>query len=48
VCLGVIYGMGAQAMAARLGIQVGDAQHIMQAFFDRFNHVQAWMHRVKT
>jgi DNA polymerase I len=47
VCLGVIYGMGAPAMATRLNIEVAVAAQIMNSFFERFKQVQSWIARVK-
>jgi DNA polymerase-1 len=47
VCLGVIYGMGPQAMAAKLGLTANEASRIMKRFFDTFHGMKEWMNGVK-
>jgi DNA polymerase I-like protein with 3'-5' exonuclease and polymerase domains len=44
---GVLYGMGPQAAAAKLGISVPAASQITNAFFDRFKEVKRWVAAVK-
>ena len=43
ICLGVIYGMGVKAAAARLDISIREASQLMNSFFSKFSHVQEWM-----
>ena len=45
--LGVLYGMGPQLAAARLGISVAAVNKITHSFFDRFQTVKKWMNDVK-
>jgi len=40
---GLIYGMSAFGLARQLGINRGDAQNYMNAYFDRYPSVQAYM-----
>eukprot|EP01041_Mallomonas_annulata_P005934 gene5934-11971_t len=47
ICLGVIYGMGPQAAAAKLGISVATVKTITEAFFDRFKAVKAWLQEIR-
>jgi DNA polymerase I-like protein with 3'-5' exonuclease and polymerase domains len=44
---GVLYGMGTQATAAKLGIDVARASSIISTFFDRFKQIKVWIQRVK-
>ena len=48
ICLGVIYGMGAPAAAARLNISVPQATQIMNNFFQRFFKVKAWIEATRS
>ena len=45
--LGVLYGMGAAATAAKLGMEVAAAGRITQAFFDHFKQIKAWIQQIK-
>lgn len=47
ICLGVLYGMGPQAAAARLGIDINTASKITNSFFNNFPQVKSWIQRVK-
>lgn len=47
VCLGVLYGMGAQATAAKLGIDVASANQITSSFFRHFKNMKAWIQSIK-
>lgn len=40
---GIVYGMGAQAMARQLGIKKDDAQAYISAYFERYDGVKAFM-----
>jgi DNA polymerase-1 len=44
---GVIYGMGAQATASKLGIAVAQASRITQSFFDHFRQMRSWIQQIK-
>ena len=39
--------MGAQAAAAKLGIDVASASRITQAFFDHFKQIKVWIQQIK-
>jgi DNA polymerase I-like protein with 3'-5' exonuclease and polymerase domains len=43
----VIYGMGAQATASKLGIEVAQASRITQSFFDHFRQMRSWIQQIK-
>eukprot|EP00602_Paraphysomonas_sp_CaronLab_P012565 CAMPEP_0185040530 /NCGR_PEP_ID=MMETSP1103-20130426/38727_1 /TAXON_ID=36769 /ORGANISM="Paraphysomonas bandaiensis, Strain Caron Lab Isolate" /LENGTH=774 /DNA_ID=CAMNT_0027579881 /DNA_START=309 /DNA_END=2633 /DNA_ORIENTATION=+ len=47
VCLGVIYGMGPQAAAARLNIDVPTVNSIIRSFYGKFNTVKQWISNTK-
>jgi hypothetical protein len=47
ICLGCIYGMGPQAAAARLGIEVATVSCITQSFFQHFRGVLQWIRRIR-
>jgi DNA polymerase I-like protein with 3'-5' exonuclease and polymerase domains len=47
VLAGVLYGMGTQATATKLGIDVARASSIISTFFDRFKQIKVWIQRVK-
>lgn len=44
---GVLYGMGAQATASKLGIEVAVASKITQTFFDHFRQIRSWIQQIK-
>ena len=44
---GVLYGMGSQAAAVKLGIDVASASRITQAFFDHFKQIKVWIQQIK-
>jgi DNA polymerase-1 len=46
VSYGLAYGMEAYGLAQRLAIEVGEAQHILDAYFVAFPSVRAYMDRV--
>lgn len=47
ILLGVLYGMGAQATASKLGIDIASASRITQSFFDNFRTMKAWILQIK-
>lgn len=47
VCLGVLYGMGPQATAAKLGIDVAAANQITHSFFNHFKKMKTWISHIK-
>lgn len=47
VYIGVLYGMGPQAAAAKLGITVQSVNTILQSFYRKFNTVKKWISDVK-
>eukprot|EP01034_Spumella_vulgaris_P025702 gene25702-32189_t len=48
ICLGVLYGMGPTATAAKLNIEVSAAQAITNSFFGCFRGMKAWISSVKS
>ncbi|RYH20983.1 hypothetical protein EON65_21850 [archaeon] len=47
ICLGVLYGMGAYAIAAKLKMDVATAAKITQSFFNNFANIKVWINRIK-
>lgn len=47
VCLGVMYGMGPGAVAARLNITIQQATAIVKNFLSKYAQAQLWMEAVK-
>jgi len=47
ICLGVLYGMGPAAAAAKLNIEVSAAARITQSFFNHFKQMKAWTAKIK-
>lgn len=47
ITLGVLYGMGVPATAAKLNMDNQSAARIVQAFFTHFGHVKGWINKVK-
>lgn len=47
ICLGVIYGMGPAAAAAKLHIEVSEARDILNKFMSAFPVVRGWLNDVK-
>lgn len=39
--------MGAQATAAKLGIDVAQASRITQTFFNHFKQIRSWIQQIK-
>eukprot|EP01031_Cornospumella_fuschlensis_P038285 gene38285-46522_t len=48
ICLGVLYGMGPYAIAAKLKMDVATAAKITQSFFNNFANVKVWITRIKS
>lgn len=48
VNFGVIYGLSAHGLASRLGISQSEAAAFINAYFDQYPHVEAFMTRVLT
>lgn len=48
VCLGVVYGMGAAAAAAKLGLEVSEVTKITTSFFSTFRQVKAWLQHTRS
>ena len=42
ICLGQVYGMGADMAAAKLNISVNEAQKVFDSFFNTFHTVKEW------
>eukprot|EP01035_Chromulina_nebulosa_P046851 gene46851-63475_t len=47
ICLGVVYGMGNEAAAAQLKIDVRAVKAITESFFKLFPQMKAWIHNIK-
>jgi DNA polymerase I-like protein with 3'-5' exonuclease and polymerase domains len=47
ICLGVMYGMGAVAAAAKMGVTVQQATSIMRNFFAKYSRAKQWMEELK-
>jgi len=47
ICLGVIYGMGPQAAASKLGLDVPAVNKITHAFFEKFRSIKSWLQQIK-
>lgn len=48
ICLGILYGMGAASAAQKLGIEVYQAQHIINSFYQKFQQVKRWMEGIRS
>lgn len=41
---GLLYGMGAQGLAARIGSTLRDAEHLIRKYFAAYRGVETWLH----
>lgn len=46
ICLGIIYGMGKEATASKLGIDINTVTKMINTFFNKFEQVKIWQNNV--